>query len=127
MAHGKRWDWKLEGRWRQALARHERSGLTAWEFCRRAGLKESGFHFWKRELTRRDTERPGPRSGGPSSSHRQGQVRRLPSLVPVTIGPAISHSAPLEVVLSRGVSVRVGSDYEEALLRMVLSALESRS
>ncbi len=33
-----------------------RSGVTAREFCRREGLAESAFHFWKRELVRRDAE-----------------------------------------------------------------------
>jgi hypothetical protein len=124
MAQGKRRDLKLEGRWRQALGRYERSGLTAREFCQRAGLKESVFHFWKRELARRDTERPAPQSGGRSGTHRPGPARRLPSLVPVSIGPAMPPAAPVEVLLPQGLRVRVGSGCEEALLRMVLSALE---
>lgn len=127
MAHGKRRDLKLEGQWRKALARHERSGLTAREFCRRAGLKESGFHFWKRELARRAAEKPARRSGSRSSVHRNGPARHLPSFVPVSIGPAITHAAPVEVFLPQGVSVRVAAGCDEATLRMVFSALESGS
>jgi hypothetical protein len=51
----------------------------------------------------------------------------VPSLVPVTIDGAISPAAPVEVLLPRGVNVRVAADSDEMLLRMVLSVLESRS
>jgi len=134
-ARGKRRDLKLEGRWREVLARQERSGTTAREFCGREGLKESAFHFWKRELARRDSQPSRP----PRSARHpvREQLRRersaaTPALVPVRIGGALgglapTEMAPIEISLAPGVNVRVGSGCEEALLRMVLSALESRS
>jgi hypothetical protein len=127
MAHGKRRDLKLEAGWRRALARQRRSGLTAREFCRRERVAESALHFWKRELARRDAEGPARRPGGRSSADRKRGPRRLPSLIPVSIGPAITHAAPVEVMLPHGVSVRVAAGCEEATLRMVLSALERGS
>jgi hypothetical protein len=48
----------------------------------------------------------------------------MPSLLPVTIGPALGGLAPIEVSLPRGMSVRVAAGCDEALLRMVLLALE---
>lgn len=56
----------------------------------------------------------------------------MPALVPVRIGRvpggmAPIEMAPIEISLAPGVNVRVGSGCEEALLRMVLSALEGRS
>jgi len=54
-------------------------------------------------------------------------VRRLLSLVPVSIGPALPHAAPVEVLLPHGASVRVAAGCDEALLRIVLSALERAS
>jgi len=127
MAHGKPRDLRLEARWRKTLARHERSGVTAREFCRRHGITESAFGFWKRELARRDAEKSTGHPSGLRSSGRKGRPRRLPSQVPVTIGPALPHAAPVEVMLPHGVSVRVAADCEEATLRMVLSALERAS
>ena len=43
----------------------------------------------------------------------------------MTIGPAVSTTAPIEVLLSQGVSVRVSAGCDEAMLSMVLSVLES--
>ena len=106
MAHGKRRELKLETQWRKAVARQRRSGSTAREFCRREGVKESAFHFWKRELARRDAEGPGRHPGAKGSGHRRGRQhsRPTPSLIPVTIGPAFAHAAPIEVSLPGGVS-----------------------
>ena len=126
--HGKLRDLQLEAQWRKALSRQQRSGVTAREFCRREGVKESAFHFWKRELTRRDAESPARHVGNRSSIGRRERAARLPSLVPVMIGPAnLQHTAAIEVVLSQGVSVRVAAGCDEAMLRMVIAALERES
>jgi len=127
MAQGKQRDLRLEARWRKRLARHERSGVTAREFCRRQALAESAFWFWKRELARRDAEKPARHPGGRSAARRNQPALRLPSLVPVTIGPALPHAAPVEVFLPHGVRVRVAAGCDEAMLRMVLLALEKAS
>jgi len=47
--------------------------------------------------------------------------------VPVTIGPAFPHAAPVEVLLPQGACVRVATGCDETMLRMVLAALESGS
>jgi len=70
--------------------------------------------------------RPGVLATDRSSARRDQSARRLPSLVPVTIGPAITHAAPIEVLLD-GASVRVAAGCDEVTLRMVLSALERAS
>lgn len=125
MAHGKRRDLRLERQWRKRLARHGRGGVTAREFCRREGVAESAFHFWKREISRREAARGKNGAAGRLPGERR--PARASSLVPVTIGPPFRHVAPIEVRLSNGVSVRVAAGCDEATLRMVLTALESRS
>jgi hypothetical protein len=40
------------------------SGLTLREFCEAAGLAESAFYFWRRELLRRSAERRDRRAAG---------------------------------------------------------------
>ena len=44
--------------WRATLQRRHSSGLTVRAFCRRERLHESSYHFWRRELKRRDAESP---------------------------------------------------------------------
>ena len=120
-------DPKKEASWRKLTSGQQHSGQTVREYCQANALAESSFWFWKRELARRDAEQPSRRPGGASLKRRQGRQRtpRLPALVPVTIGPARNTTAPIEVLLSQGVSVRVASSCDEALLRLVLSVLES--
>ena len=56
MANGKERDRRLEAQWRRTIREHVRSGMTIRAFCRTNNLPESGFHFWRRELGRRDLE-----------------------------------------------------------------------
>ena len=37
-------------RWRRILQRFHKSGLTGAEFCRRHGLSDQAFYYWKRRL-----------------------------------------------------------------------------
>jgi hypothetical protein len=120
-------DLNKEAHWRKLVSAQHRSGQTVGQYCQENALAESAFWFWRRELSRRDAEKPTRRASGRGAAHRNGPARRPPSLVPVTIGPAFPHAAPVELLLPRGVSVRVGAGCDEGTLRMVLSALESRS
>jgi len=115
MAKGKTRSRELESTWRQTLTRHRQSGLTVREFCRVEEIKESAFHYWKRELKRR--------AGDCQSSARRRKTSRQssPALVPVTI--TSGSPAPIEIALPGGTTLRVSSDCEQSLLRMVVSAL----
>jgi transposase len=53
MARGQR-DLGLERQWRERMAIGEASGLSVREFCQRRGLTEPTFHYWRRELRKRD-------------------------------------------------------------------------
>jgi transposase-like protein len=44
--------------WRQTVARHAKSGLPVRQFCRRDGLHESTFHFWRRTIQERRNQAP---------------------------------------------------------------------
>ena len=73
-----------ERQWRERVASWKSSGLTVRAFCRRHGLTEASFHFWKRELPARDAGVTPPLSSSPSSSP--------PLFVPVTVLPAATMS-----------------------------------
>ncbi len=49
--------------WREAVARRERSGATVRQFCCEEGLRETTYHFWRRELLRRDGEKDATKPG----------------------------------------------------------------
>ena len=76
----------LERQWRERVASWRSSGLTVRAFCLRHGVRETAFHFWKRELRARD--------GASATSPK-------PTFVPVTIlpnaGPQTPSVGPVEV------------------------------
>ena len=73
---GKQRDPGRERSWRATMARWRASGLSIRAFCRRHSLSESAFHFWRRELRRREPAAAGPT---PVAS---------PAFVPVSVLPA---------------------------------------
>lgn len=107
--------------WREIMGRQGRSDLSIREFCRREGVSESGFHWWRRELQRRramtsaahrTTKRPTPAT----PRHAPSAAR----FVPVTVTPS---TAVYEVHLPSGVRLLVHASAGERLVD-VLSALE---
>lgn len=147
MAKGKERDLKREAYWRRMLARRQRGGLTVRQFCREHQLPETTYHFRRREIARRDGENsaiPAKQAGAAvksarrqsAAAQRKPVVRRKqstrnspPSLLPVTIAPAIvSHigaARPIEVALPGGAIVRIGRGCDQATLCMVFGALEA--
>ena len=56
---GKR-DVKKESKWRRHVMAQGESGLSVRGYCRGRGISEQGFHWWRRELARRDGEEVQP-------------------------------------------------------------------
>lgn len=107
-----------ESRWREVISRQERSGLSVRAFCRREGIHESGFHYWKRSLRQRDDDLQ-------SSARSRKRSSKTPALLPVTIATGSAALAPVEVLLATGVTLRVSAGCDGNTLRTVLDALES--
>jgi transposase-like protein len=109
------------------VARQARSGLCVRAWCRQHGQREPAFHWWRRELRRRDAE--GPR--------RRGRL----SVTPRAAHPPRSHFAPIhiradaaaradgriEIVLAGDLCVRVSGRIERQALADVLAVLDERS
>lgn len=70
-----------ESYWRNLLNRQRTSGLDARAFCRRQGLAESSFHFWRRTIRQRDAASP----------------KTVPAFVPAVISSA---ATPIKSVTS---------------------------
>ena len=56
MAGRKQRDPRKEAFWRKQVGAQQISGLSVRDFCREQGLAESGFHYWRREIDKRDRE-----------------------------------------------------------------------
>jgi hypothetical protein len=127
-------DPKREQFWRAALRRRQQSGLTVREFCRREQLSETAYHFWRREIARRDRE-PRPRlkrERARALAARATRERRLAISSPlfqelaIISGPSPGADHGVEVVLPDGCRVRMPAEVDRALLADVLSVLEAR-
>jgi transposase-like protein len=106
MSLGKPRDARKEQQWRRWIEGWRASGLSVRAFCLRHGLAQPSFYAWRRELQRREAERP--------------------AFVPVCV---VAENEParaggVEVVLRGGRTVRVGPGFDAATLRQVVAALE---
>ena len=140
MSKAKR-DPEKEAFWRLVGEEHQRSGLTAREFCRKEGLSEASFHSWKRVLAQRDREaraRADNRSTGRASRSGRGQRlapsnrKKQPSagsnsFVPVEIvSSPVLPSSELTIRTPAGFTIGVPSTVDVAQLGQVLEVLTSQ-
>jgi transposase-like protein len=117
MARGQR-DPELERQWRERMARWQASGLSVREFCRRHGLLETSFYYWKRELRKRD-------AAASSAATKSSPVKKpRPTFLPLTVLPAATLS--VEVRCPSG-HVVVLSACDAASLASRFVALEPQS
>jgi transposase-like protein len=111
--------------WQAALELQRESGLTIRAFCKQEQLAESAFHFWKRELQRKQppvlVKEPKVRTklGVPPETIRE-------AFVPVELSSAAASSATaasLVIELTSGATIRVAEGCSRQLLQNVLEAL----
>ena len=134
MANGRGRDRRRETRWRGLVRGQRASGLAVREFCRRNGLAESAFYFWRGELQRREVQ--GPRAAQGDSTGRARQRRRerqstaarplaQASFVPVQLVEELPPQPPgrIEIELPDGRRVHVTGPVNRQALADVLAVL----
>ena len=107
-----------EAYWRRQVAAWGRSGESVRGYCRAHGLTESGFHFWKGELKRRDAGASSGKSA-PVPSHELGT-----GFAEVRVAPSAAHEALIEIACAGTRRVRVYPGFDEETLARVLGVLE---
>ena len=103
MAPGRVRDEDKERQWRRWIAQWQRSGLSVAAFCARHHLATASFYAWRRTLRHRD--------------------RSAAAFVPVQLVADTVAASVLEVVLTDGCVVRVGTGFDATTLRQVLALL----
>src|SRR4051794_3248798 len=123
---GKRRDPARERFWRRTIRQQQRSGLAVPEFCRREGLKDGAFRWWRRELARRD-QLPTP---DPREVPQGDTIDAAPAFLPVRVvdleAVSTRSASPIEIVLPGGPTVRVPAGFDPRTLGDVLTVLEGR-
>jgi hypothetical protein len=121
---GKR-DCGKERFWRRTLRQWRRSGLSVRDFCAEHGLAEPSFYAWRRIVVERDQEsaRVRPRPERDSVCRATPANDDAPVFVPLRVIDVATQVA-LEVVLERGLVVRVLRGFDAATLRQLLAVLQ---
>ncbi len=106
-----RHDLKKESHWREMVHRQSVSDMSIRGWCRDQGVQEATFHWWRRELTRRNAE------------------TQAASFVPVhvTDEPERNGDPQIEIMLADGRRVRVTGPVNRQMLTDVLDVLERRA
>jgi len=95
--------------WRRQVAAQAAGGLSIRAFCKARGISEQSFHWWRRELRRRDAQRV------------------VPAFVPVAVtatAPEPASGGVVEIVLPGDRRVQVRGKVDRQQLADVLAVLE---
>lgn len=113
MGKGPGRDMALERWWWGLIEEQKGSGLSVVAFCEERGVPASSFHYWKRELRRRDEERT---TGGIRSRKRV----QLGDFVPVHVMAEARDGIEIDLA---GAVVRVRRGFDEGVLARVIHVL----
>jgi len=93
--------------WDFVLAEHARSGLSISEFCRREGVSQTSFYYWRKKLAGSNSASPGRFAtadfadrGTPGEAARSA---RFASFVPVQVVSSSDSNGRLRAAGSRNV------------------------
>jgi transposase-like protein len=126
-----------QSRWQEIVRGQEQSGQSVRAYCRRAGIEESAFYWWRRELTRRGRQRneaPRPARGTNHGKPARPAVQRPSDAVaeigflPVQVAEerGAEGGRSIEIVLDGGRLLRIPPGFDRPSLLRVLDALEGR-
>ena len=94
--------------WRMAIETWQASGLSVRQFCKQEGLPEPAFYSWRKKLIGGNTELPNQDTS---------------PFIEVAIPH--SNSAPVELLLLSGNTLRIPAGVDSATLTTILLAVRS--
>lgn len=133
-----------ERHWQEVVRGQRESGQSVRAYCRRAGIEESAFYWWRRKLAGRSRQaNDPPRSGrgGRGGGADQSAAKRRPGaagevgFLPVEVaagyrrvsgGRGAESGHAIEIALRGDRVVRVRPGFDRRTLLDVLAALEGR-
>ena len=107
-----------EQRWRPIVEEWRQSNAEMSGFCRERRVPLSSLKYWKKELALRDQKRQAKRA---ATEATRNALQFLPVRV---LEPASATAGSVEVVLRGGRLLRVGNDFDPAVLRKLVATLE---
>ncbi len=113
-----------EACWRSTIEKQLQSGLTVREFCKQEKLIETSFHYWKREITKRDRQQNGQPKKKPVSKQKKKPVSK-PAFIPIPLEPVLPLQPQIEIAYASGTTVRITAGCDEKTLSTILEAMKS--
>jgi hypothetical protein len=118
----------IEQLWRRKIADQVRYGLSVKADCQREGLESRNFHRWRQVSARRDREVSSAQTVRRPDSFIE--PARSSAFFPVRVvqnaAEPTASTAPIEIVLHSGPTVRVARGFDPQTLDLVLSGLDAR-
>jgi len=93
--------------WQMVIEAHQESGLSVAAFCKKEGISEAAYYYWRRKLA----------GGMPKSKEKSS-----PEFLEVVL-PKSNNAMALELVLVSGNTLRINPGADNKILSRVLSAL----
>ena len=128
-------DIQRQSRWQEIVRQQQQSGQSVRVYCRQAGIEESAFYWWRRELARRSRQGDDlrqPRRTSPKGKPGRPAARKSPRIVAgflpvhVTADRRPEGGRGVEMLLADGRVLRIQPGFDRQTLLDVLGALESR-
>jgi len=118
--------------WRDVLARHRVSGLSARAFCRRDGLSEASFYSWRRTIAERDAGSGPDQLADRSRTGSKPQVKRdhcpaAPTFVPAVVIGGAQREDWITIELRGGRVLRLPEAMPAEQMADLIVTLEART
>jgi transposase-like protein len=117
-------DTHTQQHWLRHLRRWQSSRLTVRQYCQDHDLSEASFYAWKRRLRQRGLLVDA--TSAPASTGRDGTASQTPLFLPVAVAAVKPTTAPIDLVLPDGLTVRVAAGFDAATLRQLLALLREQ-
>ena len=112
--------------WQKHLIAWNKTSLLQAEYCRQHNISQPAFGWWKRILH----PKPRPLSTKQSSISKRTNLPRKKSFVEVdfaNVNLLIGQTTyTYEIFLSHNRGIRLGADFDEAVLKQLIGILEQR-
>ena len=130
----RRRDFQREARWREVVARQGTRGLSVRAFCRREGVAENSFYFWRRTLAERDAETKSDVAAASDKATRRTKANALQkhlhhtsqSFAAAVVTNSLSSECSIEIKSVGGTIVRLPESIAVTQLAELIHALEAR-
>lgn len=116
MSNGLNRSAEKESSWRRHVSQQSASGVSIRSYCRRHGLSEPLFHFWRREIANRDLEA--------CSSSRPGTAGLIAVEIVDETSPPSTVRQTMEIECRGGPVIRLREDVSAEVLHRVMATCQ---